>query len=139
MLHHRQEFHMSETHAFDVLRKTGRSLAIGQRTIVFLGNAHPRAEVDFINGLRRAQGISCGALPHPVAISPLIVKVPHHGSGAGRFLVPDPERVGFVDLVLVALRFDMEFVESAFGHVRDEALPDPGLAATLEQMGAGAP
>jgi hypothetical protein len=64
---------------------------------VFFGNAHPRAEVNFINGLWRAQGVAGGALLHPLAVVPLVVEIPHHGSGAGRLFVPDAERVGFVD------------------------------------------
>ena len=79
--------------------------------------------MNFINGLRRAQRVAGGALLHPLAIAPLVVEIPHHGSGAGRLLVPDTERVGFVDLVAVTPRLDVKFVERAFGHARDEALP----------------
>ncbi len=41
----------------------------------------------------------------------------------------DAEGIGFVDVVAVTLRLDVEFVERAFGHAGNEALPDAGDAA----------
>src|ERR1700688_5242772 len=44
MFHHRQEFDVGEDYHSDVFGETGRSLAIGERTIVFFGYAHPRTD-----------------------------------------------------------------------------------------------
>src|SRR6267154_2837649 len=48
MFHHRQEFDVSEAHARNVLSKTRRGFAIGERTIMFLWNPHPGTEVNFV-------------------------------------------------------------------------------------------
>ena len=69
---------------------------------------------------------------HPVAVAPLVVEIPHHGSGARRLFVQEAERIGLVDLVAVTPRLDMKFVERAFGHAGDEAFPDAGGAARRE-------
>ena len=44
------------------------------------------------------------------------------------------ERIGLVNLVAVAPRLDMKFVESAFGHSRDERFPDAGVTTRREQV-----
>ena len=49
------------------------------------------------------------------------------------------ERVGLVDAVSVAIRFDVEFVERALGYAGDEAFPDAGRAARAETMCLGIP
>src|SRR5580704_6214036 len=95
--------------------------------------------MNFINGLRRSQGIAGGALRHPLAVAPLVVEIPHHGGGAGRFFVPKAEGVGFVDMESVALRLDMAFVKRAFSHAGDEPFPDAGAAARRKQVGLGMP
>ena len=41
MLHHRQEFHMGEPHALQVLGQLGRGLTIAQGAIVIVQGAHP--------------------------------------------------------------------------------------------------
>ena len=46
----------------------------------------------------------------------------------------DAEGVGFVDLVAVTSRLNVKFVERAFVHTGDEALPDAGGAARREQV-----
>ena len=67
MLHDGQEFDVGEAHLADVFGKARRGLAIGQRAVVLFGDAHPRAEMHFVNRLRRAQRIALGALLHPFA------------------------------------------------------------------------
>ena len=64
---------------------------------MIFGDAHPRAEMDFVNRVRGAQGVAVGAILHPVVIGPLVVEIPDDRGGAGRFFVENAERVGFVD------------------------------------------
>jgi len=95
--------------------------------------------VDFVNRLRGAQRIVAGAVLHPVVVVPLVVEIPDHAGRARRFFVQKPEGIGLVDVVAVAARFDVKFVESAFGYAGDEAFPDTGTAARGEEVGVGAP
>src|SRR5450631_2228250 len=139
MLHHGQELDVSETQLADVFGEAGRGFAVGQGTVVIFGDAHPRAQVHFVNRLRRAKRVAGGALLHPVVVVPLVVEVPDDGGGARRFLVQQAERVGLIDVVPVALRFDVEFVERAFSYSSDEALPDARGAAGGETVGLGVP
>ena len=62
----------------DVFGEPGRDFAVGERAVVLLRDAHPRAEMDLVDGLRRAQRIAAGALLHPVLIAPLVVEIPDH-------------------------------------------------------------
>src|ERR1700733_11807334 len=62
MFHYWQEFHMSKSHSLDILREPRRGLAVGQWTIMLLGNAHPGAEVHFINGVRSTQRVASRTL-----------------------------------------------------------------------------
>src|ERR1700684_651438 len=103
---------------------------------MFLGDAHPRAEVNFINGLWRTQRVARRALLHPVAVVPLVVEVPHHGCGAGRLLMQKAEGIGLVNLIAVTSRLDVEFVERTLGHPGNEAFPDPGVSTGGEKVGA---
>ena len=134
MLHHGQELDVGESHLVDVFGEAWRGLTIGERAVVLFGDAHPRAEMHFINGLRRAKGIAAGALLHPFAVVPLVVEIPYDGGGAWRLLVQQAERIGFVDAVSVAIRFDMEFVERALGDAGNETFPDAGGAARTETV-----
>ena len=69
---------MGEAYTADVFGEAGRGLAVGQRAVVLFGNAHPRAKVYFVDGVRRAQGVAGVAILHPVAVVPLVVEVPDH-------------------------------------------------------------
>src|SRR5271154_3111001 len=106
---------------------------------MLLGNAHPGAEVDFINGLRCSQGVAGATLLHPLAVVPLVVKIPDHGRGARRLLMHEAKGVSLVDLVAVSPRLDMKFVERTFRYTGDEAFPDTGRAPRSEQVRAWIP
>src|SRR6202044_3693436 len=124
MLHHGQEFDVGEAELVDVVGELGGHLAIRERTVVVVGHAHPRAEVDFINGLRGAQGIAFSTLLHPVVVVPLVVEIPYDGRGMRRRLVEYAEGIGFVDPVTVMDRFNVKFVERALRCSGDEAFPN---------------
>src|ERR1700693_690735 len=139
MFHHRQEFHMSKSHALDILREPRRGLAVGQRTIVLLGNAHPGSQVDFIDGVRSSQRVASRTILHTVLITPLVVEVPHYGRRAWRFFVEQANRVGFVDLIAVAVRLDMEFVERTLVYSGNKSFLDAGVSAAIEQIASRTP
>ena len=108
MLHHGQKFDVGESHLADVFGEARRGLAIGERAVVLFRNAHPRAEMHFVDGMRRAQRVAFGALCHPVRIVPLVVEIPDDRRGARRLLVEKAERIGFVDAVSVMLSIRCE-------------------------------
>jgi len=129
MLHYRQKFDVGEAHSPHVFGKARRSLAIAKRTIVFFWDTHPRAQMNFVNGLRRAQRVAFGTLLHPFIVAPLITELPHHRRGAGRLLMQKPEWIGFIDTVAVAARLDMKFVKRPLAHIWDKPFPDAGAAS----------
>src|SRR6266851_2670079 len=120
---------MGETHASGVFGEPWRCLAVGEWSIVFFGNAHPRSQVDLVNCVRCAQRIARGTLFHPLAIAPLIVEVPNYGRSTRRLLVQQADGVGFVDTVAMPLRFDVKLVQRSLGYAWDKTLPDTGRAS----------
>ena len=78
VLHHGQELDVGESHLADVFGEARCGLAVGQRAVVLFGDAHPRAEMHFVNGLRGAKRIAAGALLHPFAVVPLVIEIPHN-------------------------------------------------------------
>ena len=124
MLHHRQELDVREAQLADIFGEARRDFAIGERTIVIFGDAHPRTEMHFVDRLRRTQRVAGRTPLHPLVVVPLVVEIPDDRGGAGRLFMQQAERVGFIDVVAVALRFDVKLVERAFGDTGDEAFPD---------------
>ena len=57
----------------------------------------------FINRLRSAKGIAGCALVHPLAVIPLVIQIPHDRRGARRLFVHQTERIGFIDVIAVAV------------------------------------
>src|ERR1700756_5865694 len=92
-----------------------------------------------VNGLGGAQRVAAGAVLHPVLVAPLVIEVPDDGGSAGRFFVQQAERVGLVDAVSVALRFDVELIERAARHSGEKSFPDAGRAARTQGIRLGSP
>src|ERR1700691_748068 len=55
MLHDWEQLDVSESQPIHMVGQSGRDLAIGERTVVFLGDAHPGAEMNLIDRYRRVQ------------------------------------------------------------------------------------
>ena len=53
--------------------------------------------------------------------------------------MPEAERVGFVDLVAVAPRFDVKLVERSFGNAGNESFPDSRISPSLQHVASCAP
>src|SRR5215469_7904608 len=139
VLHHRQEFDVSESQLADVFGEAGSDFAIGERAVVFFGNTHPGAEVDFIDCLRSTQGIALGAPADPLLVLPLVGEIPNYRRGTRRFFVPEGDGVGLVDAVSVAIGFNVEFVKVTRLCVGNEALPDPRGSARMQAVRFGIP
>ncbi len=101
---------MGESQLIDVVGEARRELAIGERTIVLFGDAHPGAEVNFVDGDGGVQGVVGGAFFKIASVVPGVVEIPDHRSGARRLLGEKAHRVGFFSLVPVFIGLDMEFV-----------------------------
>src|SRR5215469_13099746 len=139
VLHHGQEFDVSESQLADVFGEAGCDFAIRERAVVFLGNTHPGAEVDFIDCLRGTQRIVLAAPADPLLVLPLVGEVPNYRRRTGRFFVPEGDGVGFVDAVSVAIGFNVEFVQVTRLGVGDEALPDARGSAGMQAVSFGIP
>ena len=64
MLHDGQQFDVGESQLVHVVGEAGRDLAIGERAVVFFGDAHPGAEVHFVDRHGRVQRVG-GATRFP--------------------------------------------------------------------------
>ena len=126
MLHDGEQFDVGESQLIHVVGEAGRDLAIGERTVFLFGDAHPGAEMNFVDRDGRVQRVGSGALFKESSIAPGVVKVPDHGSGARRFLGEKSHRVGFFSLVGVMSGVDMELVQRALVDAGDKAFPDSG-------------
>ena len=49
------------------------------------------------------------------------------------------DRIGFVDLIAVAVRLDMEFVERTLVYPGNKSFPDAGVSAAFEQIASRTP
>src|SRR6267154_6919359 len=70
---------MGESELIHVLGKAGRDLAISKRTVVLFGDAHPRAEVNFVDGHGRVQRVGGGTFFEESSVIPGVVEIPDHG------------------------------------------------------------
>src|SRR5207244_11350901 len=71
---------------------------------------------------------------HPALIAPRIVQDPHDRGRLGRNLVKNGERVGFVHLIAVISRANVEFVQRSSADSREKTLPDTRLLTGVERM-----
>jgi hypothetical protein len=75
-------------------------------------------------------------LLHPFAVTPFVGKIPDVGGGAWRLLVKKTYRIGFVDVIPVMVRSDVELVQIPLAQAGDEAFPDPGVPARSQDVRA---
>src|SRR5664280_1526488 len=125
MLHHRHELDMGEPHVVDVIRQLGGEFAIGQRAVALFRDAHPRPKMQLVYGNGRVELVVLVAGAHPLAILPLVVKVPHDGRGARWNFVVEGVRVGLVHLIHVIPRTDVILVHRALAQPGQKGLPNP--------------
>src|SRR5439155_26835873 len=124
MLHDRHEFHVGETHAFDVPGQFGRNLAIAQRTMLLFRDAHPGAQVHFVDGDGAGETVALASPPHPILVSPKVVEVVDDRGCLGGYLAPESKRVGLFDSIIVAMGDDVVLIARSRRNSRNEALPD---------------
>src|SRR5208282_6876566 len=132
-------FDVGESQLIYVLSQTGRDLAIGERTVVLFGDAHPGAEVNLVDGHGRVQRVYGRAFFQKGRVVPGVVEIPDHGSGARRFLRKKSQRVGLFNLVTELGGADVELVKCALLDAGNKALPDSRRTASLERMGLRVP
>src|SRR5215831_4805802 len=139
VLHDREKLDVGEAHVEYVVSELGSELAVGQGALMLFGDAHPGADVNFIDGDGALEGVAFGAPLEPVRIGPLVVELPDDRGGARWTLLEDPEGIGFVGAVTVVMGIDVELVEGALGDAGEEALPDAGASACMEFVDTGDP
>src|SRR6266481_9021413 len=75
MLHNREQFDVGESQLIHVVGEAGRDLAISKRTVVLFGDAHPGAEVNFVDGHGRVQRVGGGTFFEESNVIPSVIKV----------------------------------------------------------------
>ena len=130
---------MGETQLLDMARQLERVLAIRKRAAPFLGHAHPRTEMDLVNGDGRCQAVLGLALLHPGLIGPGVVEAAHHGGRLGRHLAAEGKGVGLFDAVTQVARGDVILVDLAFAQTGKEPLPDAGAAERPQLLAVPVP
>src|ERR1700740_2373904 len=101
---------------------------------MFLRNTHPRAEMNFIDDMRRPQRVASAPLRHPVLITPLVVEIPYPRCCPWRLLVQQAYGIGLVHSVSVAIRLDVKLVECPAARAGYESFPYAGGRARLKAM-----
>ena len=139
VLHDGQQFDVGESQLIYVVGEAGRDLAIGERTVVLFGDAHPGAEVNLVDGHGRVQRVYGRSFFQKGRVVPGVVEIPDHGSGARRFLREKSQRIGLFNLVTELGGADVELVKCALLDAGDKAFPDSRRTASLEWMGLRAP
>src|SRR5207249_11566512 len=134
MLHDGHEFHVGETQALDLRGQFGRNLAIAQRTMLLFRDAHPGAQVHFVDGDGAGEAVALAPPPHPLLVSPKVVQVVDHRGCLGRYLAPESKRVGLFDSIIVAMGDDVVLIARSRRNSRNEALPDAGLPPGTKRM-----
>src|SRR5436305_6494451 len=101
---------------------------------MFFGDAHPRAEMDFVDGVRGTKRVALVPLLHPLLIVPFVVEVPYDRDRARRFFEKQAHGIGFVDAVSVAIGLDMELIQIAVICTLGETFPDAGRTARTKAV-----
>ena len=70
MLRDRQELDVRVAHLGDVVGQPWRQLAIAQPAVLFLGQAHPGAEMDLVDRQRCGQIVGAATSGHPFLVAP---------------------------------------------------------------------
>ncbi len=140
MLADGEDLDVRVAHELHVGRQLVGQLAVAEPAIVVVGDAHPRAEVDFVDGDRRIVGMSPAAPRQPFVVLPAVTaQVPHSRRGIGAHFGGKRVGVGLDDPVALVVRLEGELVESALSDAGDEALPDAGRALLVKEERAGLP
>ena len=134
MFHDRQKLHMREPGLPHIAGELGCDFPVPHPAVPLLGNAHPRAQVQFVNGNRTVQGVVVLPVLHPRLVAPPVVEVPDHRAGSWRDLGRESEGICLVDTVILFPGDDMVFVVDSFAHPWNEALPYPGIPPRSQGM-----
>ena len=85
MLRDRQELDVGVAHVVNVIGQAVGQFPIGQPAVALSGVAHPRSEMDFINGDGRGERVASAAMGHPFFIVPTVTRqIPYFRRGFGR-------------------------------------------------------
>ncbi len=131
MLHHGQELYMSEAQPLHVVRQPRREFSIREGTVALARIAHPGAVVNLVDGDRGIQCVASRSGGHPATVAPLVVQVPNHRGGLWRFFAVRCERIRLFGGVALVSRGDEVLVRLTVTNLRDEPLPDAGVAFGL--------
>ena len=123
MLHKRQELHVGEAAARNVLNKWSRNLAVPEETTGVGEVAAPTAQVHLVHRDRRVERDAMTTLVHPLVIVPLVVEIPDDRARPRGFFTTQSEGVSLFEGRAVSGGDDIliDVAELGLGHHR---LPD---------------
>ncbi len=131
VLGHRQELHVGEAQARDVVGQLVGELEVGQA-------GPPRAQVHLVHADRLADLLAPLAGGQPLGVAPLVPGGVDDRRGRGRPLGQVGHGVGLAPPLPVRPA-DVELVPGAVAHVGHEQLPDPGAAQRPHRVPAAVP
>lgn len=130
---------MREAVAFGVRHEALGQLAVGQPAVALLGRAHPRAEVDLVDGHGLDQVAALGELGHVLAVVPAVGGlVDNLGVRGGAQVEAEGVRISLV-AEMAFLREDFKLVAAAGLHAGHEKFPDAGPAHGAHGVHAAVP
>ena len=135
MLEDRHQLDVREPEVAAVLADLLPELAIAEHLAVI---AAPRAEVELVDRDRGAMRDPRAPRPHPLAIGPLVPRLPHHRCRRRWMLGARRERIRLVAHDTIRSD-DRVLVACAVADARHGAVPDPGRLARRKGIGAHAP
>ncbi len=140
MLRNRHQLQMRIAEILGIGNQPVRQFPIGEPSMLFFGNAHPRSQVNFVHGNRCLDWIPFGARRHPLSVMPLVAReIAHHGGGAGPQFRGLRVGVRLAQDGAVVPGADFVLVEGVFGNIGNEQLPEAGGAAVRHGMAPAVP
>src|ERR1700676_4846452 len=140
MFHDGKQFDVGVAEIFDVGNELIAEFAVSEPAIVILGNATPRAEMDFVNRHGRFEPIFLGAAVDPLVVGPLVgVEVDDDRAGVGTQLRAEGVRIRFEGEHRALRANDFVLVDGAFAEFGNEEFPDSRRAASAHGIDAAIP
>src|SRR5213593_4885021 len=127
MIHHRQQFDVSEPQALQVVGQLWRQLLIGERTVTFMANTSPRAQMHLVDCHRLIEPVAAMAIRHPVGVTPDVIEIPDNRRGLWWNFVEDGEGISLVHSVTLKTGGNVLLVERTLANAGKKTFPDSRL------------
>jgi hypothetical protein len=126
MFHDGHQLHMCKSHLLHIGHQPLPDLVIAVVTffVIFI-RSHPTGQMDLINTPRCLQGIVLCPFLKPLAVFPIVLKVPGDGGCKGALFPEISVRVTFIQLLPLGIA-DVVFISFPLGQIGYKTFPDTG-------------